>query len=93
MELNREMMEELKQLSTLSAQLKDAENLWGEQCTARWTAVERGAGQDVVQKHSEQIINTVNRIAYIKNMIVEHVHLLAAQYNAIPSTESQEVQP
>ena len=87
MELNLQMQHELKRLSELSAQLKSVETLWAESYTNRQRAEDRGEGMFVICGYSVMIMNAADRIAEIKNKIVEHVHILAGLYDAQPTAE------
>ena len=49
---------------------------------SRQKAEERGEGMYIVCGYSVMIMNAADRIAEIKNKIVEHVHLLAAHMDA-----------
>ena len=82
MELNHQMQHELRRLSELSAQLKGVETLWAESYMNRQKAEERGEGMHIVCGYSVMIMNSADKIAEIKNKIVEHVHLLAAHMDA-----------
>ena len=78
MELNHQMQHELRRLSELSAQLKGVENLWAESYMSRQKAEASGADLHELIDYSEQIDYATSMIEIIKNMIVEHVRVLAS---------------
>ena len=78
MELNFLLQEELRRLSELSTQLKDEENRCAELRTSMRKADASGACLHELIDYNEQIDHGTSMIEIIKNMIVEHVRVLAS---------------
>ena len=78
MELNFLLQEELRRLSELSTQLKDEENRCAELRTNMRKAEASGASLRELIDYNEQIDYGMSMIEIIKNMIVEHVRVLAS---------------
>ena len=78
MELNFLLQEELRRLSKLSTQLNDEENRCAELNTNMRKAKASGASLHELIDYNEQIDYATSMIEIIKNMIVEHVRVLAS---------------